>query len=407
MDSEPTFPCSRRMSNRDRPVCPGSGALRAVSTPALRPRIVPLSLAATSGLSNAPGVDEVAGRREVLAARQEEGALLGVVERLAWIEGQLLGVGFHLGEVGIDRRVQVEVRGDAVAKVEAEGRRGRVVVPARGPRGALRAGRGDRVDVHGRAATQVAEAPERALLGQEGRLALVHGRPRELTAGVGNAADNVEPPHLVVGRGEAQAGEGDPHLHLVAALREPALRLVYEVGREVGRIDGAVGREQAGCLPLTFDAHAVLLHPEGVDAEREGAARVVVGVEQDPDAVVVADLVAGRHAGAHGTVDLERPDAHVQRVGRVPQTDLRRVLGGEAVLRQVARETREESGPAPGGLVQRAVDPHGGVQPRDLHVGLAAVATEHEGGRVGLNGPGRAGARRTCAEGGPGGRQGA
>ena len=117
------------------------------------------------------GVDELVRRRELLDAIEEEGPLLGKEERLPRIEGELPGVGLDLREVGIDRAVEREVRGDAPTDVRAELGAAAVVVPAEPAprRRAVGPGGDGRVEIEHQAAAQVGEALERAGLRRETR----------------------------------------------------------------------------------------------------------------------------------------------------------------------------------------------------------------------------------------------
>src|SRR5439155_446223 len=102
------------------------------------------------------------------------------------------------------------------------------------------------------------------------------------------------------------------------------------------------------------------------------------GAQEDLDVVVAEDLIAVGQARRGAAVALERPDAEIDRGGRVPDQDLRGVRRGHAVVGGVLREAGEERGPGPDGLVEPAVHGDGGVDARRLHLRPAVVA---RGGR--------------------------
>src|SRR5205807_4720497 len=94
-----------------------------------------------------------------------------------------------------------------------------------------------------------------------------------------------------------------------------------------------------------------------------------------------SDVVAVGEGGAHRVaVALECANAEVDRVGRVPDQYLGRILGGAPVHGAVLRESREAGGPAPHGLVQHAVDCRLGLEARDAGVELLREAAVDGGG---------------------------
>ena len=124
--------------------------------------------------------------------------------------------------------------------------------------------------------------------------------------------------------------------------------------------------------PGALAPHAVALDAQRVHAEEEGPAAVVEGVDVEDDVVVVVDVVAVGHGGPdRGRTAVVGDDAEVDRVRRVPHQDLGLLLGGPAVHRLVLPEAGEPGGLGPGGLVEHAVDLHGGFEPRHLRGGRA------------------------------------
>ena len=156
-----------------------------------------------------------------------------------------------------------------------------------------------------------------------------------------------------------------------------APRLVDEVGAEIhdavepAGADAAAGR--AGVL--AFAAHAVLLDAEGIHREKQGAAVVVVGVEENLDLVVGVDIVAiGERGAHHRAVGLVGPDAEVDRIGCVPHERDRRVRRGAAVDGAVLGEAGEPRGLPPDGLAQDAVDDDRRLETRRADAELAGAA---------------------------------
>src|SRR5205085_447293 len=181
-------------------------------------------------------------------------------------------------------------------------------------------------------------------------------------------AHDLDAPILRVGALVAQALEGNPYFHLVAPLGHAAARFVDVVGVQVdGRVESSAGaRAPGGARGDAVAPDAVFLYAERIHREHRGTAVIEVGVEQDGDVVVGVDVVAVGEGGAHRVaVALERADAEVDRVGRVPHQHLGRILGGAPVHGAVLRESREAGGPAPHRLVQHAVDLHLGLEARD------------------------------------------
>ena len=73
-----------------------------------------------NGLYDAPRVDQLVRRIELLGAIEKEWSLLGEEERCARIDDELSGVGFDLREVRMDGAVEGEVFGDSPAYITAD-----------------------------------------------------------------------------------------------------------------------------------------------------------------------------------------------------------------------------------------------------------------------------------------------
>jgi len=194
----------------------------------------------------------------------------------------------------------------------------------------------------------------------------------------------------------------------VAALHQAAPRLEDVVGVEVDvplhRVDvpgaSAGGGEAAGPAAELIAPGAVLLHAERVGAEQEGQAPVVVGVEQDLDVVLAADVVAVGPGGAdHVAVDLAGPDPEPDGVGCVPDADLGGLLGRPAVHRLILREAGQDRRLGPDVLVQPAVGNGPGVDSGDRHADVAGAAAV-VGQRIGALGEDRKGQKRCQVHGG-------
>jgi hypothetical protein len=215
------------------------------------------------------------------------------------------------------------------------------------------------------------------------------GCPSVLEAGVLHPPEHVDAPHLLPAFLVAEALEGDADLHLVAVVHQAAARLEHVVGvevhRAVERVDAreaaAGGGAAAGAAAELVAAGAVLLHAEGVDAEQEGQAPVVVGVEQDLDVILGCDVVPVGPGGAHHVaVQFAGPDAEVDGVGGVPDQHLGGLGGGPPVHGLVLGEVGEARGPGPHRLVEHAVDGDGRLDPGDADLDPVLPAAEHEGG---------------------------
>jgi hypothetical protein len=192
--------------------------------------------------------------------------------------------------------------------------------------------------------------------------------------------DDLQVPVLLPAGLEADALEGNPHLDLVAAGHQPALRLPGEIGTQVGRLTGRdLGTEAAGGAPR-FHERAVELDAEGIHAEHRGLAPVVEGAEHDRHVVVGGDPVAVGEGGVDLPVRLARANAEVDRRRRVPDQHVGRVGGGNPVLRVELRKIAQPGCSGPGRLVEHAVDLDARVDPRSGDRGTAKPPAEDQQG---------------------------
>ena len=257
------------------------------------------AIAIASGHANAPGrigdlprVEHVELRAEIVGAFQEKGALLREEQGKAVVEVQLRLVGFDLRKIGIDRAVQRQVRRRRPGHIHARFDVDAVIQPrATGFVAVFRAGDGDgRHDVevaaraHARHALELFEGAQQTL-----------GIPADLLVeqlvarAARVAAVQAHGPALgLVAFAEAQGGERNAHLHVVASLGDSA-------GAGPQSVPGIV--LVAGGLVVD----QVHLHAQGIDEEFVSAALVVEGVDEDADEVVAVCGIAVAQARADVT----------------------------------------------------------------------------------------------------------
>ena len=179
----------------------------------------------------------------------------------------------------------------------------------------------------------------------------------------------LSPPPLGSSAGEPEALERNPHLDHVSRVGQHPLRLVDEIRIPIH----VAAAEVAGGGAGAFAPDAVVLHAERVDAEEEGAAAVVEGVEVDGDVVVVADVVAVGHAGVDGAgLAVMGHDAEVDGGRAVPDQHVGPLLRRPAVHRLVLGKAAESGGLGPGGLVEAAIHLNFGFDARNGDGGRAA-----------------------------------
>ena len=318
------------------------GAVDGVQHADVEPRQLARDLRGSHGLHDAACVDEVLRRIEELRAVEEEWALLGEEQRLARVEDDLAGVGFNLGEVGIDRTVQREVVADSPPEIAADTRMLGVVAPRRscGSRPARRALSDLGGDVEDQSAPQLGETLKRPRLTQERGVVAPSRRPAVFAPRVLDRPHRIEAPRLRIGALILEALERHAHLDFVAVLGEPSLRLEDEVGVEIGKL-AAVRAPRPTARLVVLDQRAIRLHAERIDAEHDRLTAVVERPDEQLDAVVAEDLVTIAKRGMHGAVRLIGPDAEVDGGRRVPDEHFGGVFGGDTVARRELRESGE------------------------------------------------------------------
>ena len=236
---------------------------------------------------------------------QEEGSLLGE-EQAETVQVDLLIVGLHLGEVGVDRHVEREARGDAVLEVHADF----AVVDAAVHVLASRA-----QDVGSQLQIALARRfhadqvpgfrhPEHVVLAAE------VGPERGLVLAP-DVALEVQAPDRAV-RSVPETAEGNRHLRAPA---EGAARRPHCPGGVPVQI-GAAGTAAAGGTAATSLVRelAVVLDARDVRPEDETVLPVAVRVENDPEAVLVLEHGVAAAVGDRqgGSVPVEADDGEVE-----------------------------------------------------------------------------------------------
>ena len=320
----------------------------------------------------------------MLESFEKERPLLGEEQREALVRRHLADVGLYLGKVGVRRRVEAQVLGDAPPQRPAQVRLAFVDVgecPGRAVHLGGELGR----RIHHQTTMESRESDEGAGLDQKTRARANRGSPRVFGPRVLGLTHDLHPPILRVARLVAQRLEGNANFDLVAEVREPAARLVYVVGIEVDdRVEPATRLRAAGGGLESVTPHAVLLNTERIDREEERAAVVVIGVEEDLDAVVGVDVVPIGQRGSHDlAVRLVGADSEVDRIGRVPDQHLGRICRGPPVHGAILRESDEPRSAQPDRLVEHAVHGHARLDAGDRDgelSGEAVVAVRGIGG---------------------------
>ena len=302
---------------------------------------MPGELPAGDRLDDLPRVDELVRRGEQLVALQEEGPLLGVVEREALVGRHLPGVRLDLAEVRVHGCVDRRVR-ETEPHVHARRHIGLLAdEPPVGGEGAVRGGRDERLDLGHDPPLHVAHSADGAALGEEPRTRPPHVGPRVLVPGPLHLALDVDPPRLRAGAWITQALERDPDLDHVAGAADDALRIELVVGVAVALVEPHEVAGAAGALGLD----AVLLDAERVDREEERAAAVVERVEEDRDRVIPVEVVAVGDRGPDRLgLAVGGDDAEVDRLRRVPDQHFGLFLGRPAVHRLLLPEPAEPRG---------------------------------------------------------------
>ena len=251
-----------------------------------------------------------AGNVEDLGALEEERPQLRIEKGEALVELDLRPVRLDLREVGIEREVRGQVRGDAVLEVDAPFRRriGGGEVPAGGVDRAELNGRERRQDLDVAARRQAGQPFQHAHLGQEAGDAAGHGRPDDSLVLAADAARDLQPPAVRPAAGAlrvAQALERNGHLR-----REP-VRHESPGGGEQGIPRLVAAREPAAApaapppepAPAARVDDGVALYSVRVHGEDVRPLLIEKRVEVDGDEIVAKSAVAVRavradHAGS-------------------------------------------------------------------------------------------------------------
>ena len=262
---------------------------------------------------------------------QEEVALLGEEEREAR-QVDLLLVHLDLGEVGVQREVQVEARRHAVFDVEA-------VLVEPGPVQASGYGVLPAAGQHVRRQPQIqapvdpADAAQGACLAETGQLVFLGDRgPEDLLVLAPDVAHEVGAPHLRLGGGEAQRDHRD------GDLRDPPVgRAARDGVPDAVPVHVDVRAVRAAEAALTLFGDLLLqLGAQRADDEHVARAAVLERVQDELKVVLVeqARRVAAHLGGDHAAgLRVVRLDADIQGARVVQQTDdrplrCRRALGG-------------------------------------------------------------------------------
>ncbi len=337
------------------------------------------------GIGDLAGVEHVELAGEVVRALEEERPLLLVEQGEAVVEAELQLVGLDLGKVGIDRGVERHRRRRRPAHVEAGLDRGVPALPgfAGGVAGLRAAHRQRRHDLEVAALVRAGEAVVLAPFALEAVGFARHAAAGQLVALVARpvAEQRDAPALLAAAGGEAQGGERDAELDVVAFRRDAARALPQAIPARILLV-----------AAVALVADDVALHAERVRHQLVAAAVVVEGVEEDADPVVVEHRVAVAQVGADPRrVRIGRVERHVQRVGGVADADgglhrRRDVVAGLDLVGDLLDERA-----LPGRVVELAVDHDAVRQLRDPAAGH--VARRRRGG--GVLGPGLG---ERCAE---------
>ncbi len=293
-------------------------------------------------------VDGAPVRLEQVAPFLEERAPLREEQREGRVRVDLGDVGLYLAEIGVERGLGGESDRERVAQTERRlGVRiivaevaGRIVevLPRTGGRR-----RDGREELQRATRTNAPNPRQGPPLAGEALLAAGRRRPCVLVAAVARPrAPERGPPDLLGPVGEAQALERHRHLDDVAVIGDRALALVDDV--------------EAVVLAGGLREARVALHSRGVGKQVVGPGGVPVGVEQDPEVVVLPDLVAVADAGPErgGVVVGDESQVEVPLVVGDQDLALHRRAGADVGV--VLGETRRARRVGPARVVERAVD---------------------------------------------------
>ena len=254
--------------------------------------------------------------REEVRVLEEEVALLREEEAEAR-EVDLLVVDFHLGEVGVEREIEVEPGRQAIARIEADVTHHRRGVDRWRRRDDAPAAHGEGLEPQVEPAAEIAQAVE--LTRQADARETVgagDGRPVGDFVLPPGVAQEVDAPHLFFRRTEPHGRKGNQQLGRPALVGDLRRRVPHAVPVAVD------GRRRTAAAALAFVKDLLLeARAERRRDEHVAVARVVEGVEDDLEVVLVKQAVGvAPHLGGHhrhGRHGLE-PDVEIALVVQDP-----------------------------------------------------------------------------------------
>ena len=233
----------------------------------------------------------------------------------------------------------------------------------------------ERIEIQGKTTAQPGKSAQCPRLLEKGRRRESGRVPRVPVSGVLDDPHNVDAPVLRLLVLKPNAAERNAHDDLVAPGGQVTSGVVHEIRTEVGRWRAGVGGDPICPLhQCAFRDRAVFLHAECVDRKYQRLTGMEKGGDDQLDVVVAVDLVAVGECRVHGAMHLVRADAEIDRPRRVPDEDLRRVLGRHGVRRLILGKTREDRGLPPRCRRERAVDRCLRFEVRNADIELAAPA---------------------------------
>jgi hypothetical protein len=131
----------------------------------------------------------------------------------------------------------------------------------------------------------------------------------------------------------------------------------------------------------TLDQCAVRLNAEGIHSEGDRLPAVIESREQERDRVLRGELVSLGQACAHAACGRFSANTEVDGARGVENEDLGLLFGRPPVGRRVLRERGEPGRPAPGRVVEHAIDLDALVEPRRRDFQLIVAALVGRAGR--------------------------
>ena len=234
-------------------------------------------LEATQRCDDSPSVDQLVGSIEKLESVEEERPLLGIEQREPLVEQHLSHVGFDLGEIRIDRRVQAQVLANAPPHIATQLAFLLIVTSVAECGRAIRVRGESRCRFENQSALQIVQPVQTSRLREEVCIGAHRGSPGILKPGVLYAPEDVNPPALHLCVLVSKTLERYPHLDFIPTFDQAPFRLEEIIRIEVyaafERID--VSKSAAGCLRTSGASRelraprSVLLNAVRIDAEEE------------------------------------------------------------------------------------------------------------------------------------------